>query len=286
MSKYFLPIFLLVITTSLMFSQTVVLPDNWLFRTGDDLSYKGISIDETGWVNINVPGNWEDQGFPEYDGYAWYRLHFTIDEDFGNQPLYLFLGKIDDADETYLNGVKIGSSGKLPMTFPMRWEDCSAFNTYKKEDSTTRYEEGIYVGYRHFEKNNIKPLFPFGFGLSYTTFKYNDLKLSSKEITKNNKLTVTLKVENTGNVKGSEVLQLYVRDVQSTVDRPVKELKSFKKVSLNPGEEKTVEMIIDKSALSFFDSKTKEWTAENGEFEILIGSSSQDIKLREKFSLK
>lgn len=286
MNKYFLPIFLLVITTSLMFSQTVVLPDNWLFRTGDDLSYKGISIDETGWVNINVPGNWEDQGFPEYDGYAWYRLHFTIDEDFGNQPLYLFLGKIDDADETYLNGVKIGSAGKLPMTFPMRWEDCSAFNTYKKEDSTTRYEEGIYVGYRHFEKNNIKPLFPFGFGLSYTTFKYNDLKLSSKEITQNDKLTVTLNVKNTGKVKGSEVLQLYVRDVQSTVDRPMKELKSFKKVSLNPGEEKTVEMIIDKSALSFFDPKTKGWTAENGEFEILIGSSSQDIKLREKFSLK
>ncbi|MBK6913171.1 MAG: glycoside hydrolase family 3 C-terminal domain-containing protein [Ignavibacteriales bacterium] len=177
-------------------------------------------------------------------------------------------------------------SGKLPLTFPKRWEDCSAYDTYKKLDSTTVYEDGIYVGYRHFEKNNIKPLFPFGFGLSYTTFKYNDLKLSSKEITKNNKLTVTLKVENTGNVKGSEVVQLYVKDVQSSVDRPVKELKSFKKVSLNPGEEKTVEMIIDKSALSFFDPKTKGWTAENGEFEILIGSSSQDIKLREKFSLK
>lgn len=172
------------------------------------------------------------------------------------------------------------------MTFPMRWEDCSAFNTYKKEDSTTRYEEGIYVGYRHFEKNNIKPLFPFGFGLCYTTFKYNDLKLSSKEITQNDKLTVTLNVKNTGKVKGSEVIQLYVRDLQSSVDRPMKELKSFKKVGLNPGEEKTVEMIIDKSALSFFDPKTKEWTAENGEFEILIGSSSQDIKLREKFSLK
>jgi beta-glucosidase len=177
-------------------------------------------------------------------------------------------------------------SGKLPMTFPKRWEDCSAYNTYLKEDGTTRYEDGIYVGYRHFEKNNIQPLFPFGFGLSYTTFKYNDLKLSSKEITQNDKLTVTLNVKNTGNVKGSEVVQLYVKDVQSTVDRPVKELKAFKKVSLNPGEEKTVELTIDKKAFSFFDLKTKEWVAENGEFEILIGSSSQDIKLNEKFALK
>lgn len=177
-------------------------------------------------------------------------------------------------------------SGKLPMTFPKRWEDCSAFDSYKKLDSTTIYEDGIYVGYRHFEKNNIQPLFPFGFGLSYTTFKYNDLKLSSKEIAKNDKLTVTINVKNTGKVKGSEVVQLYVRDIQSSVDRPAKELKAFKKVSLNPGEEKTVELTIDKKALSFFDSKTKEWVAESGEFEILIGSSSQDIQLKEKFTLK
>lgn len=177
-------------------------------------------------------------------------------------------------------------SGKLPMTFPMKWEDCSAFNTYKKEDGTTRYEDGIYVGYRHFEKNNIRPLFPFGFGLSYTTFKYNDLKLSSKEITKNDKLTVTLNVKNTGSVKGSEVVQLYIKDVESSIDRPVKELKAFKKVSLNPGEEKNVEFTIDQKALSFFDPKLKEWNAENGEFEILVGSSSQDIQLKEKFTLK
>lgn len=177
-------------------------------------------------------------------------------------------------------------SGKLPMTFPKRWEDCSAFDSYKKLDSTTIYEDGIYVGYRHFEKNNIQPLFPFGFGLSYTTFKYNDLKLSSKEIAKNDKLMVTLNIKNTGIVKGSEVVQLYVRDLESSIDRPVKELKGFKKVSLNPGEEKTVEMIIDKKALSFFNPKLKDWTTESGEFEILIGSSSQDIQLKEKFTLK
>jgi beta-glucosidase len=209
-----------------------------------------------------------------------------------------WIDKVDGLIEAWFAGEQAGNaiaeillgetnpSGKLPMTFPMSWEDCSAFNTYKKEDGTTRYEDGIFVGYRHFENKNIKPLFPFGFGLSYTTFKYNDLKLSSKEIAKNDKLTVTLNVKNTGSVKGSEVVQLYVKDVQSSIERPVKELKGFNKVSLNPGEEKTVEFTIDQKALSFFDPKLKDWTAESVEFEILIGSSSQDIKLKEKFTLK
>ncbi len=177
-------------------------------------------------------------------------------------------------------------SGKLPMTFPKRWEDCSAFDSYKKLDGTTIYEDGIYVGYRHFEKRNIKPLFPFGFGLSYTTFKYNDLKLSSKDINLNDKLIIKLSVRNTGKVNGSEVVQLYIKDVQSSIDRPVKELKGFKKVNLNPDEEKVVEFTIDKNVLSFFDPITKKWIAENGEFEILIGGSSQDIKLKEIFTLK
>lgn len=209
-----------------------------------------------------------------------------------------WINKVDGLIEAWFAGEQAGNaiaeiligetnpSGKLPITFPKRWEDCSAFDTYKKEDGTTRYEDGIYVGYRHFDKNKIEPLFPFGFGLSYTTFKYNDLKLSSKEITPNDKLTVTLKVKNTGKVKGSEVVQLYIKDIESKIDRPTKELKGFKKVSLNPDEEKTVEMTIDKNALSFFDPTTKEWIAESGEFEILIGSSSQDIKLSDKFILR
>ena len=209
-----------------------------------------------------------------------------------------WLNNVDGLIEAWFAGEQAGSaivevllgetnpSGKLPMTFPKRWEDCSAFDSYKKLDGTTIYEDGIYVGYRHFEKNNIKPLFPFGFGLSYTTFKYNDLKLSSKDVNQNDKLLVKFSVKNTGNVNGSEVVQLYIKDIKSSIDRPVKELKGFKKVNLNPGEEKVVEFTIDKNALSFFDPKTKEWTAENGEFEILIGSSSQDIKLKEMFTLK
>lgn len=177
-------------------------------------------------------------------------------------------------------------SGKLPITFPKRWEDCSAYNTYKKEDGITRYEDGIYVGYRHFEKYKIEPLFPFGYGLSYTSFEYSELNLSSKEINDNDKLAITLKLKNTGMLKGSEVVQLYIKDIQSSLDRPLQELKGFKKVSLNPGEEKTIELTIDKDALSFFDPKTKKWVAESGEFEVLIGSSSKDIKLRDSFTLE
>jgi beta-glucosidase len=172
------------------------------------------------------------------------------------------------------------------VTFPIKWEDCSAFSTYKKEDGTTRYDDGIYVGYRHFEKNKIKPLFPFGYGLSYTTFEYSGLNLSSKEINKNDKLTISLKLKNTGRLKGSEVVQLYIKDLQSSVDRSEKELKAFKKVSLNPGEQKIVELTIDQKALSFFDINKKMWVAEPGEFEVLIGSSSKDIKLKETFNLK
>lgn len=209
-----------------------------------------------------------------------------------------WLDKVDGLIEAWFTGEQAGNaiaeillgetnpSGKLPMTFPMKWEDCSAFNTYKKEDGTTRYEDGIYVGYRHFEKNNIKPLFPFGYGLSYTTFKYSGINLSSKEINKNDKLIVTLKLKNAGKVNGSEVLQLYIKDIKASIDRPKKELKGFKKVYLKAGEEKTIQFELDKSALSFFDPKIKNWVAEAGEFEVMIGSSSQNIKLNEKFNLK
>jgi beta-glucosidase len=154
-----------------------------------------------------------------------------------------------------------------------------------REDGTTRYEDGIYVGYRHFDKNNIEPLFPFGYGLSYTSFNYSDLKLSSKDLQKNDKLVVSFNLKNTGKLKGDEVVQLYIKDILCSVDRPEKELKGFNKISLNPGEEKLIEFTIDKNVLSFFDITTKSWLAEPGEFEVMIGSSSRDIKLKDKFKL-
>jgi len=124
--KYFL-LTLLALISRVILSQSIVLPDKWIFKTGDDISYKNEQIDETGWIKIRVPGNWEDQGFPNYDGYAWYRLHFLVDDVLGNEQLYLFLGKIDDLDETFLNGVKIGSSGTFPPNPVTAWNEQRAY---------------------------------------------------------------------------------------------------------------------------------------------------------------
>ena len=200
--------------------------------------------------------------------------------------------------ETWFGGEKIGfaitdvltgkynPSGKLPITFPKRWEDCSAFNTYKKQDSVTNYSDGIFVGYRHFDKYKIEPLFPFGFGLSYTKFKYRDLILSSNSLSRDGEINVTLKLTNSGKLGGSEIVELYITSMQSSVERPEKELKAFKKVSLNPRETKLVEFTLDKNSLGFYDTNTNAWKYEHGEFKILIGSSSRDIKLQDNFILK
>lgn len=179
-------------------------------------------------------------------------------------------------------------SGKLPVTFEKRWEDNPVYNSYYDDDKDLKvtYKEGIFVGYRGYEKNNIEPLFPFGFGLSYTTFEYSNIKLSAAAISPSQNLVVTLNVKNTGKVAGKEIVQLYVHDVQSSLPRPNKELKGFAKVSLKPGETKKVKITIGKDALSFFDPAKHKWVAEPGEFEVLVGSSSKDIKLKKSFILK
>lgn len=182
-----------------------------------------------------------------------------------------------------LSGV-YNPSGKLPMSFPKKWEDCSAYKYYKAKDSVTEYTDGIYVGYRHFDKNNIEPLFPFGFGFSYTTFAYSNLKITKLQDSKD-LVKVTFEIKNTGKVAGAEVAQLYVRDIESKLDRPVKELKGFKKVFLKPGESKTAELTLDASSFSYYEPSLKYWLLESGEFEILIGASSRDIKLKGNCSL-
>ena len=208
-----------------------------------------------------------------------------------------WIDKISGLVETWFGGEEVGNaianvllgnynpSGKLPMTFPKRWEDCSAYPTYKARDSVTEYSDGIFVGYRHFDKYGIEPLFPFGFGLSYTTFSYDNLNLNSSSININDELRFSIDIRNTGNMDGAEIVQVYIKDLKSSVERPVKELKAFKKVFLKKGETKRVDFALDKSALSFFDPVKKEWIAEPGEFEVLVGSSSRDIKLKDKFTL-
>jgi beta-glucosidase len=176
-------------------------------------------------------------------------------------------------------------SGKLPTTFPVRLEDNPAYINYPGENGKVRYGEGIFVGYRYYDKKKVDPLFPFGHGLSYTTYKYNNLKLSAKSITPNQTLKVKVDVTNTGKIAGKEIVQLYVRDVKSTFARPEKELKAFEKVELKPKQTKTVTFTLDREAFWYFDTASNAWNVEPGEFEILIGASSRDIRLNEFVTL-
>ena len=176
-------------------------------------------------------------------------------------------------------------SGKLPFTWYQRLEDCGAHalgafpgtwrDDYKIIDE--EYKEGIFVGYRWTDKQNIQPLFAFGHGLSYTTFKIGKVTADKTSLTADDKITFTVDVTNTGKYAGSETVQLYISDKQSSVERPVKELKAFNKVYLQPGETRQVSLTIDKSALSFYNDQTGEWTAEPGDFEAMIGNSSSNI---------
>jgi beta-glucosidase len=206
-----------------------------------------------------------------------------------------WIDKVDGILEVWFGGEETGNavadillgnynpSGKLPVTFPKAWEDCSAFKTYRAEDGTTYYSDGIFVGYRHFDKNNIEPLFPFGYGLSYTTFNYDNLQIIS---TSSEGVEVKFDLKNTGKLEGAEVIQLYIKDIESSVERPIKELKGFQKINLKPGETKTISFKFNHSALSFFNVSTNKWTFEPGEFEIMVGSSSRDIRLKDKLVVK
>ncbi len=174
---------------------------------------------------------------------------------------------------------KINPSGKLAETFPVKLSDNPSYLNFPGEGDTVKYSEGIFVGYRYYDKKEMEVLFPFGHGLSYTTFAYSDLKLYAKNITDRDSLTVSVTVKNTGHVAGREVVQLYVRDIESSVIRPVKELKGFEKIELAPGESKVIVFTLDRKAFAFYSDKTHDWFVESGDFEIMIGSSSRDIKL-------
>lgn len=178
-------------------------------------------------------------------------------------------------------------SGKLPVTFEHRAEDNPTFHSYfpQKGDKHVDYTEGIFVGYRGFEKSGTKPLFPFGYGLSYTTFAYSDLKLAPAPKGSGAILAVTFKVKNTGSREGAEIAQVYVGDSHAPVPRPAKELKGFAKVSLRPGESKPLTVLLDRRAFAFYDLAKHDWNAAPGEFGILVGTSSVDIRLQGKYLL-
>ena len=197
----------------------------------------------------------------------------------------------------------VNPSGKLPFTFPADLEDGPVrtpeqFPGVESDDRRPvfsdvmvpilkeTYTEGLYVGYRWFEKQRIAPLFPFGHGLSYTTFSYGAPKLSRSTMMADGTVTVSVDVTNTGDVAGAEVVQFYVADPDASVDRPVKELKGFGKVFLEPGETKTVSAVLDRKALSFFDAEKHAWVAEPGRFDVLVGASSADIRGQVSFELR
>lgn len=182
----------------------------------------------------------------------------------------------------------VNPSGKLPMTFPVALKDNSAhaLGEHPGDSINVKYNEGIFVGYRWADKENIKPLFSFGHGLSYTKYQYGKVSVDNKTMSANGTVTVTVPVKNIGNRKGEEIVQLYVSDLKSSLPRPVKELKGFSKVALNPGEEKTVSFVIDAEKLKFYDDTRQEWVAEPGAFEAIIGASSTDIRGKAAFELK
>jgi beta-glucosidase len=179
----------------------------------------------------------------------------------------------------------VNPSGRLPFSFINEWKQSPAYGNYPGENLHVKYAEGIYVGYRYFDKHGIAPQYPFGYGLSYSHFGYSDLKISPVRSSGNSQFTVTLKLTNDGKRAGAEVVQLYVHDGHSAVDRPVKELKAFRRVSLSPAQSTVVSFTLDKSALAYYSTQKKDWVAEPGKFEVLAGASSRDIRLQKSFEL-
>lgn len=179
-------------------------------------------------------------------------------------------------------------SGKLPVSLPKKFDDSPAAATYPGKDLKTDYSEGIYVGYRYYDSKNVEVQFPFGFGLSYTTFEYSNLE-TGHAITgemDSQQWGFSVKVRNTGKRVGAEVVELYVHDGHAKIDRPVHELKAFKRVELQPGETKNVDFFLNRTAFSYWSPEKKDWTLDPGTFEIQVGASSRDIRLKTSIDIR
>lgn len=191
--------------------------------------------------------------------------------------MYLAGEAVGEAVAKLISGV-VNPSGKLAETFPKALEDVPSNDYFGKETDDVEYRESIFVGYRYYETFHKEVLFPFGHGLSYTTFSYENMKLSAHHM-KEEALQVSVTIKNTGNRKGKEVVQLYVKNPKQTIMRPIKELKGFQKIQLEPGEEKEITFTLEKDAFSIYDTDEKAFVTVAGSYEILIGSSIQDIRL-------
>lgn len=194
--------------------------------------------------------------------------------------------------EAYLCGQAVGEAavrllfglanpcGKLAETIPLKLEDNPSYLNFPGDGQTVEYREGVFVGYRYYDTKRMEVRYPFGHGLSYTTFEYSNLRISSSELSDTESISVSVDIRNTGNIAGKEIVQLYVADHTNAIQRPVKELKNFVKILLEPGEKQTVTMELDRRSFAWYSTQLHDWYAASGEYEILIGASSRDIRLR------
>jgi len=215
----------------------------------------------------------------------------------GNVDMHRWLGKVPALLHAWYPGQEGGNaiakilfgdidpSGKLPVSFEANQSDNPAFKSYPSDSTgeNVRYEEGIYVGYRGYDHLGIKPLFPFGFGLSYTNFQYSNLRVEPGDSADPCNARVSFDIRNTGQTAGAEIAELYVGAIQPKVERPLKELKGFTKVLLQPGESKRVALSLDQRSFAYFDSDTLRWKTDPGTYEISVGGSSDDLPLRQNF---
>lgn len=193
--------------------------------------------------------------------------------------------------ESYLCGQAVGAAqvrllfglanpcGKLAETIPLKLQDNPSYLNFPGDEQTVEYKEGVFVGYRYYDTKAMDVRFPFGHGLSYTTFQYSDMQLSCDQLAAGDTLTVSLKVKNTGDMAGKEIVQLYVADQTKAANRPEKELKNFVKVYLEPGQEKTVTMTLDKRSFAWYNTQIHDWYAASGDYQILAAASSRDVRL-------
>jgi len=208
-----------------------------------------------------------------------------------------FVDEVDAILECYLGGQAVGGaqydiifgdkspSGKLAETFPLKLEDNPSYLNFPGCRNDVNYAEDIFVGYRYYDKKKMNVLFPFGFGLSYSEFKYDNLKLSKEEINENEELTVTVDITNIGKREAKEAVELYVKNCESDIIRPIREFKGFDKVNLLPGETKTVTFKLNKRSFAYFDERIMDWAVPSGTYEIEIGKSSRDIVLSRKVNI-
>lgn len=180
---------------------------------------------------------------------------------------------------------KVNPSGKLPTTFPLKLEDTPAYINYPGENGHVNYGEGLYIGYRYYDVRKVPVLFPFGHGLSYSNFEYKNVRVNQPNMEGDSTITVSVDVTNTSEVDGKEVVQVYVHDKVASLNRPLKELRNFKKVNVPAGQTVTVDIVLDKYAFGFYNDLEKTWVAEQGTFEALVGSSSTDIRGSVEFEL-